>query len=406
MCTHLVAVWKRLCDGGEEYSAEFLDHLAGYLLNTGLIDYILGASCHQRSSSKAPTLSASWWWRAYRSEHTDRVWHGITSSQDPRVVDALTRMMTNITNLFDYAGLLHLCNKFQPLPVEDSHLRYAFYWTMSWLCLRLLRVVSIRHATEGQMQVLTEQHDLAKLIVEELEHAGMPDDRPACFRFSLPAAIDNDLGTKLWNILVGPQSTCAEDRKAGWYVILSVARKATLQNAFLRTCFSEHLPRLPAGYFCEGMLEFVRASPFALGENPRDFVLDDEAIVARYGIEHLWRIMLEAQDSGLVAQAISIWPSTSIWKAKPSCRIPPPDTAIKPKFAVADLRSFMSETPQQIEGDSARLRYQSFDGDEQTDIMPLSIGKLNTVSSLLASLRQETGFDNYRVYYQATNCFW
>src|SRR5699024_7397628 len=44
----------------------------------------------------------------------------------------------------------------------------------------------------------------------------------------------------------------------------------------------------------------------------------------------------------------------------------------KPNFAVADLRSFMSRTPDRVEGDSAQLKYQSFDGDEQTDIMPLN----------------------------------
>lgn len=569
MCTHLVAVWKRLCDGGEESYAEFLDHLASYLLQTGLIDYILGAGCHPEiiveSANIVGFLVVT---RTYRAKHTDRVWHGITSSHDPRVVDALARMMTNITNLFDYPGLLHLCNKFYPLPVggfspsirllldnilsemmaraqtNQSTLTFHPYG----LCLRLLRESSvcasgsqvadpdmqqvamqkfrellshgpdaegrrelylscindisaksattlgslwclsmaIRHATEGQMQVLTEQHDLAKLIVEELEHAGNAGRSAGVFPVLSgtsnqprrdfvtnliqlqPTAIDGDLGTKLWNILVGPQSTCADDRKAGWYVILNVARKATLENVFLQTCFSEHLPRLPAVYFCEGMLDFVKERVrLLLEENPRDFVLDDEVMVARYGMEHLWRIILEAQDSGLVAQAISILAVDVYLESKAIISYPlhrtrqvhlalvnrclrqMKDTASrlrsssdgiasgneesmmivatpeetkqqaliftrslqllmffvekyqsKPSFAVADLRSFMSEAPQQIEGDSARLKYQSFDGDAQTDIMTLHIGKLNTVSSLLASLRQETGFDNYRVYYR------
>lgn len=569
MCTHLVAVWKRLCDGGEEYSAEFLDHLAGYLLKTGLIDYILGASCHPEiiveSANIVGFLVVT---RTYRPEHTDRVWQGITSSQDPRVVDALTRMMTNITNLFDYAGLLHLCNKFHPLPMEgfSPSIRLLLDNVLSemmaraqtnqstltfhpyGLCLRLLRESSvcasgsqvadpdmqqaamqkfrellahgpdaegrrelylscindisaksattlgslwclsmaIRHSTEGQMQLLTEQHDLAKLIVEELEHAGKAGRSAGVFPVLSgtsnqprrdfvanliqlqPAAIDNELGTKLWSILVGPQSTCTEDRKAGWHAILTVARKATLQNAFLQTCFSEHLPTLPAAYFCDGMLEFVKERVrLLLEESPRDFVLDDEATVARYGIEHLWRIILEAQDSCLVAQAISILAVDVYLESKAIMSYPlhrtrqvhlalvnrclrqMKDTASrlrrssgstasgddesmiivaapeetkqqglvftrslqllrfflekyqsKPNFAVADLRSFMSEAPQEIEGDSARLRYQSFDGDEQTDIMPLNIGKRNTVSSLLVSLRQETGFDNYRVYYR------
>ncbi|PHH89689.1 hypothetical protein CDD83_5495 [Cordyceps sp. RAO-2017] len=570
MCTHLVTVWKRLNEGGEEYSADFLDHLAGYLLHTGLIDYILGANCHPEiiveSANIIGFLVVT---RTYRAEHTNRVWHGITSSQDPRVADALTRMMMNITNLFDYPGLLHLCNKLQPLPVDkfsppirllldnvlsemmarsqtdQSTLTFEPYG----LCLRLLRESSIcasgsqvadpemqqvamqkfrellghgpdaqgrrelysscigdisaksattlgslwclsmaiRHATVGQMQVLTEQHDLAKLIIEELEHAGNAGRAAGVFPVLSgtsnqprrdfvtnliqlhPAAIKDDLGAKLWNILVGPQSTCPDDRKAGWHVILSVARKEeNSRNAFLQTCFSEYLPKLPVPYFSEGMLEFVKGRVHSLlEESSSEFVFDNEGAVERSGIEQLWRIILEVEDPLLVGQAISILAVDIYLESKAIASYPlhrtrqvhlglvtrclhqMKETANKlrrssegttsgddesmvivatneetkqreltftrslqllrfflqkyqsqPNFAVADLRSFMSETPEQIEGDSAQLKYQSFDGDEQTDIMPLKIGKLNTVSSLLASLREETGFDNYRVYYR------
>lgn len=569
LCTHLVTVWKRLCDGGEERSNEFLKHLAAYLLQTGLIDYVLGPSRHPEiiveSANIVGFLVVT---RTYRAEHTDRVWHSLTSSQDPRIVDALTRMMTSITNLFDHAGLLQLCHKFQPLPVEafsppirllldnvlsevmaraqtnQSTLTFHPYG----LCLRLLRESSvcgpgsqvadadlqqvamqkfrellahgpdgegrrelymsciddisaksattlgslwclsmaIRHATEGQMQILTEQHDLARLIVEELEHAGNAGRSAGVFPVLSgtsnqprrdfvanliqlqPVAIDGALGTKLWDILVGPQSTCVDDRKAGWHVILSAARKASRSNPFLQTCFSEHFPRLPAPYFCEGMLEFVKERVYALlQENPRDFVFDDGTAVARYGMEHLWRIILEAQDSALVAQAISILAVDVYLESKAIVSYPlhrtrkvhlalvnrclrqmketagrprgasdgtasgdddsmvivasPEETRrqelvftrslqllrfflekyqSKPDFAVADLRSFMSGEAQQTEGDLAQLKYQSFDGNEQSNIMPLNIGKLNSVSSLLASLRQKTGFDNYRVYYR------
>jgi ubiquitin carboxyl-terminal hydrolase 34 len=73
---------------------------------------------------------------------------------------------------------------------------------------------------------------------------------------------------------------------------------------------------------------------------------------------------------------------------------------VKAHFAAPDLRSLILDSPKDIEGDSAELKYQSFDGDTQTEVMPLNIGKRNTAASLLASLRDATGFTNYRIYYR------
>ncbi|KAL1852073.1 hypothetical protein VTK73DRAFT_9286 [Phialemonium thermophilum] len=72
-----------------------------------------------------------------------------------------------------------------------------------------------------------------------------------------------------------------------------------------------------------------------------------------------------------------------------------------PKFSAPDLRSLIMESPSvNIQGDPADLKFQSFDGERQTEIRPLNIGKLNTAASLLASLREATGFSNYRMYYR------
>ncbi|KAL3593824.1 hypothetical protein FPOAC2_08125 [Fusarium poae] len=72
----------------------------------------------------------------------------------------------------------------------------------------------------------------------------------------------------------------------------------------------------------------------------------------------------------------------------------------KPHLSTPDLRTLISQAPYAVQGDSAELKYQSFDGNQQTDIKPLVIGKGNTAASLLASLREETGFENYRIYYR------
>lgn len=71
-----------------------------------------------------------------------------------------------------------------------------------------------------------------------------------------------------------------------------------------------------------------------------------------------------------------------------------------PHFSSPDLRSLDLPKNINVEGDSAELKYQSFDGDIQTDVKPLAIGRQNTARSLLASLRDATGFENYRMYYK------
>ena len=57
-------------------------------------------------------------------------------------------------------------------------------------------------------------------------------------------------------------------------------------------------------------------------------------------------------------------------------------------------------TPPQVEGEPTQLKYQSFDGEQQTAIKSLTIGRQNTARCLLNSISQETGFEHYRVYYR------
>ncbi|KAJ2899014.1 Ubiquitin carboxyl-terminal hydrolase 34 [Zalerion maritima] len=72
----------------------------------------------------------------------------------------------------------------------------------------------------------------------------------------------------------------------------------------------------------------------------------------------------------------------------------------KPEFSSPDLRAMMPDSPDDSAGDPAELKYQSFDGNDHTDVLPLDVGKHNTAASLLASLKEVTGFDNYRLFYR------
>ncbi|KAF7560328.1 hypothetical protein G7046_g3827 [Stylonectria norvegica] len=567
MCNDLVGWWKRSSDAGEECQT-YLDHLAQYLLRSELVEYILGPNCHPEiiveSANIIGFLVVT---KNYRQEHTELLWQGIMSSQDPRVADALTRMVAVITNLFDYLGLLGLSEKLQTLPIEGFTPAVRQLWenvtqmmvtrsaanqsTLSFhpydLCLRLLRdssvcasgsqvahpdmqfaatqkfkdllaygpdaegrqqlylscihdveekspttlgslcclSMAIRSKLNTEIKMLTEEFDLARLIVDELEHAaeagraaGVPavlngnsnqPRRDFLYQIILlePTKVNNDLGLRLWNILVGPQSPCPEDRKAGWNILNAVLKRSSFRNPFLMTCLSRFLPALPSSCFCEGMLDFVREEVIPRVNDINDIILDDDETISRSGIEQLWRLILEADDVSLVEQsvralAIDVYIesrqviATSLHRARlihlalvDRCLRQLREAARKirisgdssmsgdsetmavsttedevqrqerifirslkllrdfleahqssPRFAAPDLRTLITQAPYEVEGESAELKYQCFDGDEQTEVKPLSIGKLNTAASLLASLRQETGFENYRVYYR------
>ena len=69
-------------------------------------------------------------------------------------------------------------------------------------------------------------------------------------------------------------------------------------------------------------------------------------------------------------------------------------------FAAPDLRSLMLQGSNSVEGEPAGIKYQSFDGDEQSEVKALNIGLRNTVACLLTNVREATGFENFRLYYR------
>ncbi|KAG7410771.1 Ubiquitin carboxyl-terminal hydrolase 34 [Fusarium oxysporum f. sp. rapae] len=335
-----------------------------------------------------------------------------------------------------------------------------------------------------EMHWLVEHHDLTRLVIEELEHAigaGQAAGILAVLSCSVnqprkefianliqlePPSITEDLGVKLWDMLVGPISLSPDDRRVGWEILNSLHRRNNNGNPFLQACLTYHLPALSSEYFCEGMLEFLRIEILPRLNDNLNLALDDPEAVATSGIEQLWRLILEAEDETLVDRAIRtlavdiyidsrFFNSISTQRAQSihlklasrcleqlksaaqelrnaSQGTNSDDqvvvTAItqrqlqqqervftrslkflryileahqsKPSLSAPDLRTLIPQASHEVQGDSAGLKYQSFDGDQQTDIKPLVIGKANTAASLLASLRQETGFENYRIYYR------
>ncbi|KAL2881375.1 hypothetical protein SGCOL_003325 [Colletotrichum sp. CLE4] len=271
-----------------------------------------------------------------------------------------------------------------------------------------------------------------------------------------PSTVTSDLGPRLWDMLVGHGAASQDDRDDGWKILNSIP-KTVFGNPFLSVCFSDYLPNLPRDCLCGGALEFVRNAVLPRVNDINDIVLDDVESLAQSGVEQLWRMILDAEDGVMVANDLAfvdaaiqtlvgdIYVDSLVNRcleqmldaakrleafdgSKPSdddesmAIISTEEQTLeqertfsrslavlrhfmkahqaKAHFSAPDLRALTPGSPSMTEGESAELKVQSFDGNKQTDIFPLEVGRQNTAASLLASIRQATGFDNYRIYYR------
>ncbi|KAF5521773.1 Ubiquitin carboxyl-terminal hydrolase 34 [Colletotrichum aenigma] len=573
MCQDLVSLYKKNNDSeddSKDYKEEcsrFLKYIAEYLLRTKLVDYILGPTCHPEITVESGNIVGFLVvTHFYRKEQTDLLWQTITTTQDPRVSEALIRMATPLTTLFTKEELLYLCEKVHSMPLEafttsvrglctsmlkDLHLKFNLaketpnILPLSF-CIRLLREASVyspeshitspevhqfaidkfkdlvkdgldpelrkelyndcirdiaakssttlgtlwclgmalRPAVAHELRVLTAEHNLTALLVDELDHAIEQAKRAGipivlCEHFNSPrreliswilthepTTVTSDLGPRLWDMLVGHGAACQDDRGAGWAILNNLPKEGK-SNPFRLVCFTEYLPNLPRDCLCEGALQFVKEAIVSRVNDINDIILDDDESLAQSGIEQLWRMVLDAENLALVDAAIQtlvvdVYIESESILAYPHHRARQVHLGLvnrclkqmeaaakrlesfnegtrsgddepmvivateeqtreqervfirslavlrhflrahqtKAHFSAPDLRALTPGSPSVTEGESAELKFQSFDGNKQTDIMPLEVGRRNTAASLLASIRQATGFDNYRIYYR------
>ena len=407
MCQELLNIYTN-SKGSDAAQSPLLLYFADFVLQNKLIDYIVGIGSHPEIINESHNIVGFLIvTKTYKTLQTDKIWQTVMSSQDPRMVEAILRMVRRVLHLYDYQSLLYLCKKTSDLPIEAFTTAMRDFCESLFqqliakgvhegtqyidsppydLCVRLIRESSVItalcpvghpdiqnfaaglfrellvHGPGGEVRnsiylscivdissraptapgsicvinallrqnmgtdlhILTTEHGLTQLVIEELEstiagdrHSPDPSVRnsPAsqarrdlllAIILHEPGSISPDLGTRLWDLLVGSDSRSPSDRNTSWQILNGAIKKSSAKNAFIATCFRDHLPKLPPDCFTLGALDFAREGVFCwLEEIRQDFLTHDQSFESP-ALEQLWYMILTAPPNTIDAPAINI----------------------------------------------------------------------------------------------------
>lgn len=136
MCADLVEIWKENQHG----SQPVLQHFSDELKRSGVIDYILGPTCHPEVTTQSFNiigfLFAS---QTITEDQMDLMWRTATTCQISGVSESLLAMVGNIANLFSIHDLLSVCRKIQTVSIEN------FNPTMKEFCDKIICQLYQKH---------------------------------------------------------------------------------------------------------------------------------------------------------------------------------------------------------------------------------------------------------------------
>ncbi|TAQ90895.1 hypothetical protein B7494_g771 [Chlorociboria aeruginascens] len=197
MCQDLLNLYNNGKGNDASRNPQLL-YFAEFVLQHQLIEYIVGIGSHpeiiNESNNILGFLIAT---RTYKTQLTDTIWQTVMTSQDPRVVDAILRMVQQCLNLYDLPSLLYICKKTCSLPIE------AFTSTMRDFCGILFRDLIMKGTQNGSLDA--PPYDLCVRLIRESSIVGA--ETPAAY-----ADIQNFAADRLRDLL--PHGPSREVRNA------------------------------------------------------------------------------------------------------------------------------------------------------------------------------------------------
>lgn len=226
----------------------------------------------------------------------------------------------------------------------------------------------------SDLKRLTNEYGLTGLLIEELESVveaeRISGDIPtrssatSSARRELiqmiivhePDTISSELGTRLWNVLVGSKSNASTERNISWQILNSTAKKHP-SNGFIASCFRDHMQTLPPECFTTGSLDFVREAISSWFEKVQDDFDAEDRTFDSMALEQLWRMILTAPPNTIDALAINILVDVYVNSAL-ILKIPRP-------MARSIHSSLVNRCLEQLKGAASKLK--TFNGDASTE---------------------------------------
>ncbi|RDW59732.1 hypothetical protein BP6252_12819 [Coleophoma cylindrospora] len=163
MCADLLSIHNQYKSMAEPSQSPLLLYFANIILENKLIEYIVGVGSHPEIINESRNilgfLIAT---KTYTSALTDTIWKTVMTSQDPRVVEAIVRyMVKGCLNLYEYSGLLEICNKVSDLPLE------AFTLVLREFCEDLFANLSEKARRTGVLEIDAPPYELCVRLIRE-----------------------------------------------------------------------------------------------------------------------------------------------------------------------------------------------------------------------------------------------
>ena len=160
----------------EPPSNPLLLYFAEFILNHKLVDYLVGTGSHPEIISESYNIVGFLIvTRTYKDQQSDKIWQTVMSSQDPRVVEAILKMLGKCLTLMDYQSLLYLCEKTGSLSIE------SFTAAAREFCHQLFKELVTKAFQEGANSVDSQPYDLCVRLIRQSSNitpecpAGYPD---------------------------------------------------------------------------------------------------------------------------------------------------------------------------------------------------------------------------------------
>ena len=227
MCTDLLGLYNQY-KGSEASSSPTLVHFANLVLQSQIVDYIVGIASHPEIINESNNiLGFLIVTKTYTFDQTDMIWQTVMTSQDPRVVEAILRMIMRCLNLMDYRNLLYLCEKARDVPIE------GFTAPMRDFCQLLFKLLADKSSSDGARYVDPPPYTLCVRLIRE--SSIISADAPPLFH-----EIQTFAAARLRDLLVhGPSlearesiyQSCIEDMSAK---VPTVPGSICVINALLR----------------------------------------------------------------------------------------------------------------------------------------------------------------------------